>query len=113
MIGARLELINSSVRFILWSSREKCSLACGYQCFKEICDLHLQCRSGIALPSEILAFTYQITGCYYAEDHHMNIHRHGNFRPTRLVIFLEMIARFLHPQYETIPGVNFNMDSCT
>jgi len=68
---------------------------------------------GIALLSETLAFIYQIIGLYYAEDHHMNIHRHGNFRPTRYVIFLEIYCLILHPQYEAIQGAKLNMDSCT
>jgi len=45
---------------------------------------------GIALPSETLAFSYQITGLYNTEDNHMNIHVQGNFRPNRSIIFLEI-----------------------
>jgi len=65
---------------------------------------------GIALRSETLAFTYQITGLYYTEDHHMNIHVQGNFRPNRSVIFLEIHCLILRMQYEAILGAKLNMN---
>lgn len=76
MTVARLESITSWIRFISWSSRPECSLACGFRCFREICGLQLEGQMSIALPSETLVFTYQITVLYYTEDHPLNIHRH-------------------------------------
>jgi hypothetical protein len=102
--GATLELIISWMRFILWSSRPKCSLTCGCQRFREIYGLHLQGTRSITRAYETLASTYHITRCYYTEDHHRNLHLHGNFRSIRYVIFLEMIACFLHPHLRPFQG---------